>query len=391
MFPIILWLVLRFLTSIFAGMVSSVKPLTSQEVSIPFFPPSSPIVEWMDRAFLSPWMRWDAQWYQKIVTDGYSTTDGTAQFHPLYPWLATPLARIGFSTSLSLLLVSSLAGLLLYYLFYKLARLDLAKNDATFSLMLFAFFPPAFIIFAPYSEALFLLTAVACFLFLRQKSWWLAGLMGGLAALTRQQGVFLFIPMAWELWENSAHGLASLKKMWRDWLALALIPLGLFIWLIYRAFSLNDVHASYSNIQQILYSIIISPSAVKVVPNQQFIFPWLAIRNSIVKIISQPDVDIWVNLIIAALFIVVLAISWKRMRMSYRLYALTIYIVSFSYYTGSLHPYMGLLRHLLLAFPIFIGSALVITRPWMRLLAVSLCAAGMFFLLGLYVLHAWVP
>jgi Gpi18-like mannosyltransferase len=391
MLPIILWTVLRVLTSLFAGMVSSIRPFAPIEEKIPFLPPTPPIFQWIDRAFISPWMRWDALWFQKIATIGYSPTDGTAQFHPLYPWLAIPLVRIGLSSSSSLLLISSLAGLSLYILFYKLARFDLDKNDSSFALMMFIFAPPAFILFAPYSEALFLLVAVACFIFLRQRAWWLAGLMGGLAALTRQQGIFLLIPMAWELWENSKKSGAKYRKYWKDWLALLLIPFGLIIWLTYRALFLNDLQANYGNIHQFLYSFVISPSAIKVVPSQQFIFPWLAIKNALVMLVIQPDIDIWVNVIVAVLFILFLAISWIHIRVSYRLYALAIFIISFSYYTGPVHPYMGLPRHLFLAFPIFIGLASVIKNPILRLIIFSICAAGMFLLIGLYVLNAWVP
>ena len=147
MIPIILWIIVRLITSIIAAMVSSFKPMTPIEVAIPLFPPSSPIGQWLERALLSPWMRWDALWYQRIVTQGYSLSDGTAQFHPLYPWLAVPFARVGFTPALSLLIVSSLAGIALYYFFFKLARIDLPSSDATFALMLFAFAPPAFIIF----------------------------------------------------------------------------------------------------------------------------------------------------------------------------------------------------------------------------------------------------
>jgi hypothetical protein len=52
---------------------------------------------------------------------------------------------------------------------------------------------------------------------------------------------------------------------------------------------------------------------------------------------------------------------------------------------------MGLPRHLLLAFPIFIGLALVVNKPWLRLATIGLFGAGMFGLLGLYVLNGWVP
>ncbi|NJD59614.1 MAG: hypothetical protein FIA98_09480, partial [Anaerolineae bacterium] len=186
MTPLIIWLFMRILTSITAAMTSSFKPLTPLEKMVAMLPPSVPVSQWLERVFVSPWIRWDALWYQTIVTHGYSATDGTAQFHPLYPLLAIPLARLGLLSSISLLLVSSLTGIAVYYFFFKLAQIDLPRNDATFALMLFAFAPPALILFAPYSEAVFLLLAVLTMFFLLNKSWWLAGIMGGLAALTRQ-------------------------------------------------------------------------------------------------------------------------------------------------------------------------------------------------------------
>jgi hypothetical protein len=172
-------------------------------------------------------------------------------------------------------------------------------------------------------------------------------------------------------------------KRWRDWLALILIPGGFFVWIIYRTYFLNDLHSNFSSFQEFLYSIAISPSATKVVPMQQFIWPWLAINNSFIKLITQPDIDIWVNIIAAVLFLVLLALTWRKMRL--------VTTVSFSYYTGSVHPYMGLPRHLLLAFPIFIGLAALIKSQWMRLLLIGLGFISMSFLLVLYVLEAWIP
>ena len=79
------------------------------------------------------------------------------------------------------------------------------------------------------------------------------------------------------------------------------------------------------------------------------------------------------------------------MRMSYRLYSLSITVLSFSFYTGQIHPYMGLPRHLFLAFPIYIGLASLIIKPWQRLLIIGISALGMAFLVIGYVLQSWVP
>jgi Gpi18-like mannosyltransferase len=387
----ILWVILRILTSVIAGYVSFLRPITPMEITIPLYPPSAPIHQWLERALISPWMRWDALWYERIVSQGYSATDGTAQFHPLYPWLATPLVKIGVSPGLSLLIVGLLAGIALYYYFNKLALVDLKPRDAFFALMIFSLAPPAFILFAPYSEALFILLAVLCIYSMRNKSWWLAGIMGGLATLTRQQGIFLILPMAWEIWENDGKNFKSLFKHWRDLLALCIVASGMLVWILYRAFFINDFMVNFSNIQEFIYSTIISPSATAVVPEQKFLWPWQAIYYSAEKVLTHPDIDIWVNIIAAFLFLVILAFSWKSMRVSYRIYAFVITLVSFCYFTGTVHPYMGLPRHLFLAFPTFIGFTTKIDKMWMRLWLISASILGMSFLLILYVLKAWVP
>jgi hypothetical protein len=51
---------------------------------------------------------------------------------------------------------------------------------------------------------------------------------------------------------------------------------------------------------------------------------------------------------------------------------------------------MGLPRHLLLAFPVFIGLAPRLRRR-MQLLVFAAGVSGMLFLLLQYVVHGWVP
>jgi len=76
---------------------------------------------------------------------------------------------------------------------------------------------------------------------------------------------------------------------------------------------------------------------------------------------------------------------------SYRIYAVVIALVSFAYHTGPFFPYMGLPRHLLLAFPVFIGLGPVLCYRWQRLLMVGLGLFGILFLLMLYVIQGWIP
>ncbi|MBA3946366.1 MAG: glycosyltransferase family 39 protein [Herpetosiphonaceae bacterium] len=371
--------------------MAPIRPLTQRELRIPAWPPSLPWDNWLERVVVAPWERWDAVYYVRIVRQGYRIDDGTAQFHPLLPWLATPVARLTGQPLLALLLVSSMATLLLLLAFERLARLDLKPAAARTSTLLLMFSPPAVILFAPYTESLWLLCAVLCLWWARKRQWLLAGIAGACAALARQQGVFLLLPVAWELWEASRRDKRSIRREYRNWLALALIPGGLLIWLTYRAIALADLQIDWSHPQSLIYSLLISASANKVVPHQAFYPPWQAFGLALVKYVRSPDLDLAIDLLFAGVFLCFILAAWRELRTSYRIYVIVIALVSFSYYTGPFHPYMGLPRHLLLAFPVFIGLGMWIKRPLALGFTITVGVLGMAFFLFLYVLQIWVP
>jgi hypothetical protein len=59
-----------------------------------------------------------------------------------------------------------------------------------------ALFPTSLFFSAVYTESLFLMLAVGALLAARRGNWWIAGIVGALAALTRSYGVLLLIPFA---------------------------------------------------------------------------------------------------------------------------------------------------------------------------------------------------
>lgn len=386
-----LWLILRVFTTLVAAISSSKNPLTNFERLIPVWPPSQPLSIWLDRVLLSPWLRWDVIWYNRIVVQGYRLDDGTDQFHPLYPLLSKILFTLGVHPLLSLLLISSIASIFLIYAFYKLARMDLNFEDARTATLMMLFNPLAFILFAPYSESLFILLSVICFYLARRSRWWLSGFTGLLAALTRQQGILLLFPIAWELWETSSRNIHYVFKRWKDWLALGLIPVGLLIWLIFRTVVIGGQAPKLDSLHNFIYSTIISPG-VKFVPEQAIMWPWQVMQLALVHILNSPrDPDLLTNLIFSIIFVLLAIIELRWIRVSYRLYTLIVLMISFSYYTGPVHPLMGLLRHLYLAFPVFIGLGAMLKSPRIRLSAATFGLLGFFFLLFLYSFEAWTP
>ena len=385
-----LWLFLRILTSLVVAGFSPLYPFTSIEQNIALWPPSGDLATWLIRVFLAPWERWDVFWFREILTTGYAAWNGTMSFHPLYPWLSAPLYWLGVNPTLSLLITSSLAALGLFWSFYRLAALDLEPTKARTALLLMITFPVAFILFAPYTESLFLLLTVLALYMMRNRRWGLAAITSFLATLTRQQGIFLALPLAWWAWVDSDKSLCGIKKAWPAWLSTLTPPAGLVAWGIYRIGVLHEGRLDFSNIQGLIYSALLSPSANKVVAGQAFRWPWDALAIAISKSFYKPEINIFVNLVLGLGFVVAFIVAWKYLNIADRVYSLAIIIVSFSVTTGEF-AYISLPRHLFLALPVFVGFAAALRKSWQAKLLITLQFPLMLFLLVLYGFNQWIP
>jgi hypothetical protein len=321
------------------------------------------------------WERWDAVYYARIASVGYSAGDGTTTFHPLFPWLARPIALLSGAPIVGLLLVSSIATLALYFAFERLALIDQNGVNARRSTLLFIFWPVSSVLYLPYSESLWLMCAVVSLICARRERWWRAGLAAAMATLTRQQGLFLIVPLAWELWLAVGSDFKQAVVRWRDWLALTLIPLAYLGWIVYRTLALGDVNPDFSSFRRLIDSTLLSPASHRIVREHGFIWPWEATYLAVKRALTLSYVNPWVDLILGFLFLLLIVLAWRGMRASYRIYVTLIAIVSFSFHTG-MSPtggaYLSLPRHLLLAFPVFIGLG----AGWRKLPSTILIAAG---------------
>ena len=313
------------------------------------------------RSFLEiisePWYRYDTFYYVRIVSAGYQSGDITSGFHPLYPWLSTIAAFVLRDPLAGLMFVSSVASILMTIVVYKLARLDLDHDKAWTATALLLCWPAALALFVPYTEALYMLLAVSCFFAARKRQFLLAGLIGGLATLTRQHGILLVLPLLWELWDASGRKLKPLVVNWRAWVACALVPAGYAVWILYRAIAINDVQPDFSSPQRFIYSVMVSPTAYQIFSDQQFLWPWQSIWKALVMYWrGSLHFSAYGDAFLALVFIIMFVFSWRHLRGSYRIYSLAVVLIALSLHTGvSLNPYISLPRHLLPAFPVFIG------------------------------------
>ena len=161
----------------------------------------SPHLGTVGNVIFGPAVRWDAFFYVAIADHGYSAP-GAPAFFPLYPTLMHALGWVVGSTAGAGVAISFASFALALVLLGRLTELELGADAARSTVLLLAFAPLSFFFTAVYAESLFLLLAVATLLAARRERWALAGVLAGLAAVTRVTGVLLFVPILIMLWRS---------------------------------------------------------------------------------------------------------------------------------------------------------------------------------------------
>lgn len=270
---------------------------------------------------LTSWNNWDAVHYTQIAQYGYRNINDSA-FFPLLPLLVKGAAFLfGNQGYIALGMIISNAALLgTLFVLYQIAADVLGDQVGRRTLLYLCIFPTAFFFFAAYNESLFLLLTCASFLAMRRQKWWLAGLLGLLAALTRAAGVLLIIPYLYELWATrqglTERGEQGESKHWL-WhllpraLPAALIPLGT---LLYCAYCWHHFHDP------------LAFATVQVHWDRHTTAPWTGIFDALREIFwIQPfgsffEAHNLLDLAATVGFIVLAILGWRRLRTSYTIW-----------------------------------------------------------------------
>ncbi len=175
-----------------------------------------------------------------------------AAHFPLYPAL---IKLFGVITNypyamLITTLVSSIAAI---YFFQKLIAQYVDKKDVLFLTFLFAIFPARWLIVRSTGSAdpLFVAGIIASLYYFKDKKYWLAGIWGLVAQLTKSPGILLFISYAIYLITpnlrfNSNITSRLLENLhWKKTYPLLLIPLGLIIVFIIYYFTQGNFWAYF--------------------------------------------------------------------------------------------------------------------------------------------------
>ncbi len=331
-------------------------------------------------AFFSSWNRWDAANYVRIAEFGYQTRFDVA-FFPLYPLLIALISfPFGHWAYLPVgTLISNLALLGALFVMYQLAVDSEGEEVASRTLLYLCIFPTALFFFAAYNESLFLFLTSASFLAMRRQRWWLAGLLGFFAALTRSAGVLLVLPYLYELWISQSGRRDMLLKL----LPIVLIPLGTLLYCLY-CWQIRGDPLAFANLQYHW--------------GRQFTWPWQAIIQGFVEIFwIQPfgsfyEVHSVLDLSATLAFIVLTIVGWRKLRTSYNLWMVLLVVYTlFSSTITKDDPLLSNQRFILEMFPAFITLAsLSIRHPRLHQALIMLFPALLATLSILFITNHWM-
>jgi Mannosyltransferase (PIG-V) len=325
-------------------------------------------------SFTDIWARWDSVFFVRIAEHGYD--HASAAFYPLYPGVIAVLGRLfGGHYVLAGLVVSLAAALGAFLLLYRLAAPKLGAEGAQRAVVYLAVFPMALFLQAVYSESLYLLLVLAAFLAAERGNFAAAGVLSGLAILTRVTGVALLPALAVLAWRRpdrlrALGGLALAAPI------AAIYPFVLWQqvddpWAFWGAQDLWHRHVSWGG-------------------------PFGGIWEALTKWTpggAGPQHAIAVNvegLVALVLFLGLTVVAWRRFGAAYGLFAAASLAIPLSY-PSSRWPLLSLPRFGLVIFPFFLAlAALAADRPRVHTAIVAISSLFLGVAVVQWALWQWV-
>jgi hypothetical protein len=333
------------------------------------------------------WARWDSDFFIRIAQNGYD--DASAAFHPLYPAALAGLGRVfGGHYILAGLVISLLAGAGSFVLLYQLADKRLGADGARRSVLYLAVFPMALFFQAVYSESLFLFLVLAAFVLAERNAFAGAGIVTGLAILTRAAGLALLPALAILAWRSRDRPRAL------GGLALALPVAAIYPLVLWQQlddpFAFTDAqdrwhrHFSHAGPFGGLWDGLVAG--------------WRGLEQFIVghgthvagvsaRHAAAENLQAAVFLL---LFLWLTVVAWRRFGAPYGLYAAVSLAIPLSY-PSSRWPLLSLPRFGLVIFPFFLAlAALTAGRPRAHAAVVGLSATFLGIAVAQWALWQWV-
>jgi hypothetical protein len=191
----------------------------------------------LHRGFGQELSLWDGKWFIEGVVSGWPShlpmINGHVAANPIAFFPALPLAirflgLFGLSPVASGVLISGVTGFVAVIAVYKLTDWISTNPHAARAALLFALFPGTFAFSLVYSEGIVITCVGFGLLFLLQRRWLAAGILGLIASAASPVGLVFAVSCSW------AAVVAIVKRgEWRSLVAPVLAPLGAVAWMLY--------------------------------------------------------------------------------------------------------------------------------------------------------------
>lgn len=298
---------------------------------------------WQPGGLLAALTQWDSFYYVSIARDGYFRsveTEGTVAFFPFYPLLVHVVSFVFHEMRVAAVLTSNLcllgAGLLLQRLVEREMN-DRALGNYAVAFLMFG--PVSFFFSTAYTEATFLLLAIACLYAAIEGRWLVAGLCGMCLGATRNVGFWIAVPLFLEhVRQTAPHRTLLNVALNRRILAIALVPLGLIAFMLLGYVKRGDPLA-FATAGAAWGRVLVSPiRTLATAPLNPPFYEWLFVTALLVALI------VWLA-------------GWLYVRGSYLVWAA---LLIFTYLSSN--SLEAIPRYLSVIFPFYIVLAIVARR-----------------------------
>jgi hypothetical protein len=325
------------------------------------------------------WSHWDGEHYVALAAGGYLQPPDhvSPAFFPLYPLLMRSFAEL-FGGPLSLGAIS-LWGVLIslgalpfaLYFIYQIALQSFSENTAKRTVLILSFFPTTFFFNAAYTESLFLALSAASLWALRVRKDLLLGCaLAAFATATRNVGIFLVVPLAYE-WLRGGVGREEGYGWWRGVACLVLAPSGLGVYAAYLWLRFGNPLLFYTEQQRWGREATDPLSTLRNVlleggeDLREFFDPKLWADQPLGRIADHVGAanDAY-NLAFLGIALTLLVLGLRILPFSLSAYAFLLILPPVFFGTPQ-GPLMGLPRYLLVGFPIFIVLGTLLKNRWL--------------------------
>ena len=319
------------------------------------------------------WARWDGIWYVLIATQGYGPQVGMLHaFFPAFPGLIHIVGDVfGGNYLLAGVVINRLLLLPTVAVFTQIVREESGDRAAESAPLFLLLAPVAVFFLAVYTETLFLLACLTCFLAMRHQRWLLAGVCCAVATATRLPGIVLAGAILVE-------GLAG-RKYWQGLGASALGMSGLAAYALYLQLAYHDPlafqHAYAYGWGGRHFTLNIWSGPQMYLQLLAGDHPW-----------SRNDLTYLGCVLALAIDCALLVAMWRPMRWSYRVFVVGSMLLPLM--SGTLFAYD---RYSLMLFPfLLVACRWTAKRPTLR--EATLLTMGFFCVLGIVMFTAsyWV-